>query len=65
MDLGITMFVIGAALALLCIVGGALGGIAVGVIWAYRRAAAAADGPGASPPDVVAAIAPIWRPKQR
>ena len=37
MDLGISIMIIGAAAALLCIIGGALGGIAVGLVWASRR----------------------------
>jgi hypothetical protein len=63
MDLGIAIMLCGVLLAVLCIVGGALGGIAVGVVWAYRRASAAAARPDASPPDVVAAIPPVYRPR--
>lgn len=63
MELGTIILIMGAAVALLCIVGGALGGIAVGVVWAYRRACAAAAQPDASLPDVVASIPPVWRPK--
>jgi hypothetical protein len=63
MELGISIMITGAVVALLCILGGALGGIAVGVVWAYRRASAAAAQPDTSAPDVVAAIPPVFRPK--
>jgi len=40
-------------------------GVLIGRTWAYRRACAAAEQPDAGAPDVVATLAPIWRPKVR
>lgn len=49
--------------ALLCVVAAA--GVAAGRVWAYRRACDAAREPEAAAPDVVASLAPIWKPRAR
>lgn len=40
-------------------------GVLIGRTWAYQRACTTADQPNADVPDVVASLAPIWRPKVR
>jgi hypothetical protein len=40
-------------------------GVLIGRTWAYQRACATADQPDVAVPDVVASLAPIWRPKVR